>query len=244
MFKWLKSLKKIKVQAICGFPHAVEYFPIRKSSTMMPQWWQDLPAYDQLPPLTTNMRRCRGLVDLYGSSFVMPLWTDLYIDVGAQLDPQKKITVIAADGRTQVTQHFTYQSGDLYSDRDWIHIKISSPWVIESQLKFAWMEPTYSINHLTDHIQILPGVMDFAQQPWTHINLLVRNQPGNLVIPANTPLAHLIPLTERTVEIQCRADPAAYQAWLDRTHEFVFQDKISKRHRIKKDLTQPRCPFN
>lgn len=259
MLAWLKSKKKVTVEAICELPHAIQYFPIRKASTMMPDWWKKLPRYSELPEYYNNMKKCRGLLDLYTNGFVIPLWTDIAVEIietktSIQYDihdPLPKshnlpeIRVHSADSQTKFEQHDIEQSAGMYDPTQWIPVKIISPWIIESDLKFAWMEPTYGLGQALDYVRILPGVIDFSLQPWTNINMLIKRQPGIFMLPANLPLVHLVPLTESQVEIRCIDDKDRVQRKRETTQPWTFRDAVSKRTCISKDLDRShQCPYH
>ena len=253
MFDWLRRRDAIRVDAHTPNINAKELFFIRKASRMMPQWWSDLPRYRDLHPMIHNMRGCTGLLDYYRHSYVLLSWCDIFVDRTLQstktYDKEPvadfKIEIITAVGEP-VVHHLPHQYGGFIKQNEWHHVKIPSPWYIEHQqpLKWVWSQPSWSLNEFMSDIIILPGIMDFSQQPETNINMLIRKAPGSFVIPANTPLVHMIPMTDRDIDLQCHG-PNPRLDVLTQRGPFTFRNRMRARLKIKKDLDKDgSCPFH
>lgn len=255
MFDWLRR-GRIKVQAHTANAVAHELFFLRKASRAMPQWWLDLPRYHDLHPTeqSRNMRGCSGITDLHRHGFVLVSWCDIWIE---RTQPSRVSYDAPADRETQVRVELADQSvthyhppeqyGDFVDPAQWQQCKIISPWYVEHKpgLKWTWIQPTWSLNEFMGDVVILPGIVDFSEQHATHVNMMIRRSPGSFMIPANTPLVHLIPMTDRGVDLTChyRSDRLGFLA--ERINSFTFQNTQNKRKNLLRNLArEPRCPFH
>lgn len=162
----------------------------------MPDWWKALPK-EEADLSLTNMRRCVGMVDYYKKSIAIPLWSDLSITVNSD----RSINWQFSDNTTVAVHHARSQYGSFLEN--YTHMKIESPWLFTSEkgVDWIWSHPVYNYKH-NDDVVSLPGVTNFYYQHATQINLFVRaNEERRILIPHNSPMAVITPLSDRRVEI-------------------------------------------
>ena len=147
------------------------------------------------------------------------------------------------DYSTNTSQHSPEEWNTYGDDTKFIHIKIISPWKCKSKsdTKIYFTAPTW--NHPLDvPYKILSGVVDYKYQYATHINMMVDlSVNNNLMIKQSTPMAHLMPLTDKEVVVKNHLiDKKEYDNLYT---SFTFTDfyKINKR-RIEKE-EKSKCPF-
>jgi hypothetical protein len=179
--------------------------PIARAADHVPRWWRELKATNpnQLSPVS-NMKYCRGMVDQFKRGFVLPLWSDLHVDVAAHGDPQ--FLYQFADRISEAEPHGAEQWGDFADPNKIQHLKLISPWSIRCNKKvdFLAIEPTWNMFSSLPGVRVPPGVVNFFWQTTSNINLLLTKNPSPTLyrLPVGTPLLHYVPLTERVVQLK------------------------------------------
>jgi hypothetical protein len=200
-------LKKSKIVVDCFTTNSVinDLHPIAPASSFYPEWWKRLESTVMvngpsgiLRPEGT-IKRCDGLLDLYKHGFVIPLWSDLIIETTEDGSYRYQFPT---NGNPPITNHLTAQMGPAFEKL--MHIKIISPWVAEekSGVKFSFNQPTWSMLNYFQDIVTVPGVINYRDQISTHINTFVPRKNNRLEFEAGQPLAHVIPISDKKVEIK------------------------------------------
>jgi hypothetical protein len=195
-------LKKSKIVIDCftDNPAVLEQYPIKNAANFIPEKWKKLPKETivktpiEIP--SSTIKRCIAFIDLYRSGFMLPLWSDLIIDLTVEDIAGWRF----ANSTFSITNHTNDSMwDDLYKNHT--HAKLLSPWFFKekSGVKFSWNKPTWNI--FKENLEIVPGVVNFKNQNGTHINLFVKDYT-RLELKAGTPLVHLIPLSDKQVEIK------------------------------------------
>lgn len=173
----------------------------------MPDWWRALPKEKlldaDLSPLV-NMRRCLGLTDLYARSVVLPLWSDMVLEVGPAGSDSWRFRF--ADRQTTAEIHAESQHAG-FAPRDRLqHFKLMSPWAFETRENISWVVTGAAwSNPYVGEITVMPGVCNFFEQASTNVNLFVTRHPletKQFVLELGTPMMHLVPVSERRVELR------------------------------------------
>jgi hypothetical protein len=207
MFFFKKN--KITVDAFTKISGICEMFPIRPAAEFLPQWWKNLPAQystqDQngLDITRSTLKRCDGFTSLYRAGFVLPMWVDTIIKTTN--DGKWAYRLASNDTQTMIDSHPSSEFGNSFNS--WIHMKIHSPWLLKekSGCRFHYSAPIWNQIESLDNYYTPPGIINFQHQFSTHINLLFPKKDTQLTISAGTPMAHIVPLTDTTVEIKCHA---------------------------------------
>jgi hypothetical protein len=199
--------KKIVVDAFTDHPGAFEFFPIQKAAKFLPEWWKRLPSNREanfgpgLDVKVTTIKRCEGIIGQYKSGFIIPLWAELALAV----DGEGGYSFLWSNPWTKndsITQH---TQGDFagYSPGH-IHIKIASPWLLQEKtgVQFMWTQPSWNLIDNLFNFNVLPGVLEYKQNRATHINMYLKDQKARFNLQAGTPLAHVIPMSDKDVEIR------------------------------------------
>jgi len=194
--------KKITVDAFTVNVNAFDLFPIDTANKFLPNWWKKVPAnfFSELQSgvslKRTTIKSCVGFTNLYQEGFIMPLWSDLIVQTqGTNYIYQ------FADTVSNIAFHGIEQIGSEFSNH--VHIKIISPWKIreKSGIKFlytdpVWTEPSDMFTQVTP-----PGLIEYKYQHTTHINMFLQ-KGRRYEWSAGRPMAHLIPLTDKRIEIK------------------------------------------
>lgn len=204
---FLFKKKKVVLDCFTYRPDVFSYFPIKKASSLIPEWWKKLPATYPVDSLGlaefSTMRSCVGFLNYYNNAISIPLWTDTRIRTSVDDDT---LHWHFTDGVTQAVPHDLKQKGDYLSDPMslYTHLKIVSPWILscKEDIQFVFSGNTWAINN-PEQIIIPPGVVDYKYQSVTSINMLIRMNGLQIAsLDAGSSLVHLFPMTEREVEIK------------------------------------------
>lgn len=207
MLTILNRLRPIHLDLFTSHAVAYEYAKPERAVKFLPDWWKRIPNIDptastELHPKTT-MKRCAGFIDLHRNSWILPMWADLNIKLhGAELD--NTFDWQFADLCSVVTQHDASQAGSLFSDSDLINVKIISQWLCSSKTpaKHAFVQAHWNQQFQLDYL-IPSAVIDYSEQTATHINMLLTRASQRRLVELKflTPMAQMIPLTDRPVKL-------------------------------------------
>jgi hypothetical protein len=229
---------KVVVDAFVNDPGINSYFPISESIKHAPQWWKNLPKENHflsernvIYPAST-MKRCVGFVEMYRTSFTIPLWADISISTNDKGD----WAFFSNYKGVYINSHDRSQYGESFND--YVHLKLNSPWLLKekSGINFLAQSPMWNNINLWNTVHIVPGFFEFKYQNSTNVNLFVNRINQNIQLLANTPIMQLVPLTEKKVVIKCHSvDENEYiNIHKDSGHNFMFTKRIL---RVKKILT-------
>lgn len=191
-----------------AFTHSVEAFDlfrVDRASMFIPDWWRSLdkdPTIDGFIP-SKNMRGCSGFSSLYQKGFIIPLWTDAAISLGGK--DTDYIRWQFADNKTKAEIHPQVSRGNYLPETDYCLIKIESPWLFKTKedVKWSFIQPTWN-NPSPETFLLPPGMVDYKYQHYTNINIVLprAQDPKTVMLSAGLPMAHVVPLTEKNVELR------------------------------------------
>ena len=200
----LKNLfSSINVDAFIDEDNIEKLFPITESVRHIPDWWKNLPKqYCSSEGTGINvpagtMRKCPGFIELYKKSLTIPLWADVIISS----DPSGWRWRSPYSG-FYLDTHGKEQFGNSFDD--FFHVKFASPWFIKEKtgVNFIVAPAIWNISNLWDDVTIVNGISEFKYQHSTHINFFIKRAVKEITFDAGMPLAHLIPLTEKKVNLK------------------------------------------
>ena len=187
---------------------------------------------------TFTMKTCAGFLDLYKMGNIVPLWSEMIIEVDEfsykWRTPDKSCPPIV--------QHAKYQfCTEKYKlNEKWRHAKFESPWTLRcsKDVKFLMTEPSYNQLNNDYGIKVLPGVIEFKYQNSLNVNTFIPARPRKIELDYLYPMAHLICLDSNyDVEFKSIQVSADEYGKLNRfsKHRPFFLNSFNK---IKK------CPFH
>ena len=240
MLNFIFKKQKITIDAFTNVTGVHEYFPIQKANKFIPEWWKQIPKSLDLPNSvginvkTPTMKTCSGFIDLYTTGFVIPLWADLIIETKSSGEYAFQFS----NPESTLNSHMSSQFGNQLQNQ--IHLKIISPWYLKekSGVKFLLMQPTW--NHLVEQPNIIipPGTVDFKNQVVSNINMFVPAKDARYEFKNNTPMMHIIPITNKDIEIKHHlVDDKEFNKLHDRVeYHSTFLNKMSNNKKLKKNL--------
>jgi hypothetical protein len=226
------------------------YMPIEKASKFTPDWWKALPStfVNLQNPLRefSTMKHCAGFTDLFTKGFILPLWSDVAIQIG-KLQEQKidNYTYQFADGQSTIGHHSDTQYGSVYPLTHYQHIKIGSPWkfMCNSDVEFLALQPTWNFE-TPEKIFIPPAIVNFKHQSTTAVNMFFKRNIDDTVhnFQFGQPLLHFIPLTEKKIKLQTHlVSSEVFKNLREMNTPVTFTQPYKAR---KKIIQESGCPFH
>jgi len=247
---WFKK-KKIVLDCFTTDTFSYEYCRIDRAIKFYPQWWKDLPSEER----NVNMKSCRGLIDLYNNSYVLPFWSTLEVKVGDRKEKnfQWHITgtypEVDGDPSKIIASHTPNQTLGFANTGNYQHIKIESSWHIrtKSNIKFSYTDPIWHKADLNNYT-VLPGIVEYRYNRSTATNIMFEYKPDpyTITLTPGTPMALLTPLTGEGVE--WRYHLITPQERLEEHSRFKF-GKDSNTFKLKKKFIDDHdekqaCPYS
>lgn len=235
-----KRQKPVIVDCYTFDKQVYEYAKISKASKFFPEWWKSLPADDDNP----NMRHCYGFVSQHEKSFVLPLWSDLDIDLEHQ-----GYRWSFKDCRTSAEVHGGSQFAGWIDPGANAHLKLSTPWMFRcsEEIHFQWSDASWSKHDLFGY-HTPPAIVEYKYQSSVGVNLIFNTtvKPRSFRLKHGQPLVYITPLTERPVEF--RFHLVTEDEYKSVAPVFPSQKKKSyltyKRIQKEKEKEQSSCPFS
>lgn len=225
---------------------AYEMAKIESAIKFVPQWWKNLPSSiastwgDHPYVKNGTLKKCDGFLNLYKHGFVIPMWCDLAVDVGAIGSDSFRYQY--SDFESSANEHSQAQRGEFCNQKNYQHLKLISPWYINSKKNINWvfMDSVWNDVDLLPY-RVLTGVVNYKYVNGTHINIIFKreNKDRQILIPYKTPLVHLIPITEKKVKLNHHL-----------VDEIELQKKVTTKNlgvkfinRLSAVKKQDKCPF-
>ena len=174
------------------------HFPVTHASKFYPDWWKKLPAGDfdwKNLSLERSMKNCPGLYTMYKNAAIIPMWSDLALKTD-----KENYWYQFFDKKSMCETHHKSQRGEF--KRDYIHCKLTSPWLFKSDkgVNFLFMEPYWNYPEDKDY-EVATGMTEYYYNRTT--NVIVFLSPNkNILIKNNTPIVMIQPISERSLEIK------------------------------------------
>jgi hypothetical protein len=214
---------------------AHDYAEISPAINHIPKWWK------QIPSSSINLRTmksCTGFIELYNKGIVIPLWSDLLLSTTPD-----DISWKFADGTSVIQPHLKQQAGEFFTLADRLHIKIETPWMFKCKEDIPWHFSQPVWNDLAAKNYCTPsGIIEFKYQHSTNVNMLLPSIKRELMIPHTHPIAHIIPLSERPVKINCHLVSKEEYSRLFSIPTFVNTYYKTKKIMEEKE-SKSKCPF-
>lgn len=246
--------KTIVLDCITSNLGIFNYYPIVKSSSILPNWWKNLPdnfvcnktpGFDKLDRYSSTMKQCAGFIDLHKNSISMPLSCDVKIQTKENGVFGYQFADTAGLEKTfSIDTHSRQEFGKEFDHL--IHLKIISQWILfeKTGINFYAGMPFWHYIKKLNTVFIPPGIVNYKYQHSSHINMFVPKSNDIIEFTAGTPIFNLIPLTEHKVEIKNHiVDDAEFVKLHKHTGlRSKFLNAYNKQKKILKESNK--CPFN
>ena len=240
--------KKIVLECVTPSEAVAKYAPIARAGKFLPDWWKDIarkpPREAPVREQSVDMRGCVGMVDMYSHGIMIPLWSDLRITIGEKGTTNHAFQY--ADKKSFAEAHPMYQRGEYLPELDYQHLKLVAPWYIQctEETEFMFLQPTWNFPVLGE-FEVLNGIVSYKYQHSANINMIfprMANTDKKITLPLGQPLAHVIPLDPRPVEIKIVVDPARWAQLNEISAPLHFIDAYKRKKAIEK-MQDKKCPF-
>lgn len=234
--------KLVNVDLFTSNPEAYEFGKIDYARKFIPEWWKKMPVIsDDDYTKKRNMRYCAGFNDLYQRGFIVPAWSDVCVEVGAQGVDFGKYQY--SDRTSNAEFHAQDQRGDFADYLQYMHLKLIPPWIVtcSEAVQFAAFGTQYNQEELRDYV-VMTGLLDFKYQHSINVNMFFPKEKElkKVLIKHGTPLMHVIPLTERNVKInQHLVSDKELSLMVKHNNPITFQASY---YRVKQLLNAKKCP--
>jgi hypothetical protein len=201
--------KNVKLDFYTEHKHLVDLVPPVRSS--VPRWAMNLQSPKVYCPHTdmervvkgNTIKTCPGFRSMFINSFMIPSWTDMEIVVDGN---KQAASWHFADKFTEISQHTEWQVAPEFS-KDHFILKLISPWYADTNVdvSFVICPAFWHWDKVKGEVSMPPGVMNFHQYKSGAVNnffFVSKHKTQSIFIPAGTPLAYLIPMTERKVDLR------------------------------------------
>jgi hypothetical protein len=217
--------------------------PIVRPSSELPNWVSLARMdYKQQPKNASHIYRCPGIFDLFNYGFIIPAWHDITLTPTTnnfkwEIPDDRLIDLM---GSTYVAEaHDSSTIGKHLPRPHWTHpcvLKINTPWNVLAPkgVKFLMTAVPYPDSY---EFQAVSGILDPAIS--TSINIQLNwNINASYTIKAGTPLAHLIPLTEKKYDFVVRDKNENDEKWSLKRKYLNGMSYIINRARLKSAYEQ------
>lgn len=224
--------------------------PLQRADAVYPDWWKKLPLTYPLDSLTDlpTARTCNGIIDLYRNSYILPMWSDLNIQINPT--PESGYRYQFSDQLSTLTHHELEQYDDAFNCRQSQHIKLYGPWVglCEIPTRMLWTDPLYNRTELFD-INVLPGVIEHNKvSTQFNVNMLLKrysDKPTIYRFKQGEPLVMITPLTEDKIVIKNHlVSESEYKRISNQYGAICFTNsfRIMRKNQDNQKSTK-KCPF-
>jgi len=236
LFIFKKS--KIVLDCFTSNKNVLEFTPIDKAIKFYPEWLKNTPKFlDKTFYPASTIKNCTGIIDYYKQGFMIPLWTDLSINV-----QNRSYQWQFADYKSEAKEHNSAQWDTYVSAQNYGHLKLISPFKIISKndIDFHFTKPFWNFEPKSSYY-IPSGNVNYKYNHSTEINMFIDLTENKVInIDLGTPLAHIIPLTDKEVILKHHLISDEEYKNLPVIHTFV--NSYSKYKKLVQNK-ESKCPF-
>ena len=195
----------IKLKAYTFNASAYRYAKPEKAVEFKPEWYKELPVENDKNTLEVkqNMRFCYGFNSLFSKGVILPMWNEVRMRIGVEGDVDYNWQF--ADGTSTAAIHSTDQRGRYLPETQYSHVKLHAPWkfVCDEGVEFMYMYNSW-LSESPEDVVIPAGVVEYNFNHDVNVNIMMRRRQNErfISIPIGTPMVHIIPLSERPLEIE------------------------------------------
>jgi len=214
----------------------------KKAAQFAPEWWKTLPKRlsrdGELRAQNTfgTLKTCPGIVDLYASGFIQPLWSDFRVDIA----PNGAFNYQFADNASVAEEHSHHQMTGNPILHTHTHLKLESPWFVkeDSNAKFLTCAPFWNGFGVED-ICVPPGVVSYRQFLELNVNMFFKRLPETKTyeLSFGQPISHHVCMSDRPMRLQYELVSKEEKINLLARNgmKFFFQNRMKKANKL--------CPY-
>lgn len=231
----------------CTEPGITEISPIQKSSCLLPEWWKKM-DYDLDVKKDENgksissgtIKKCPGIIEYLKNGFILPMWTDLYLEVKDRNDikvfTSNNTPIISPIGDNQLLDHLITKNNNFIKV-----LKLHTPWVVEvkKHIRILYQTPFFFFN---EYFETIPGIKHRSS---VNLNVfIILKKTGNYSIERGTPLCVLLPYYHNSFTYKCKGMDFLKSETLKRGIQNINRSKFSSTETFKKIISKNKCPYS
>ena len=228
-----------KIEFFSSVPGVAETFPIVPARQVLPGWIHQARAdyIKQKDKREMHIFKCPGIFEMFSTGYIIPAWHDFEIEcneVGFRVTmPDGSLNTLL--GKETLQSQHSDGVAKFLPKRPWSVasiLKINTPWHVMAPpgVKFIMIPIPY-----TDDLRFesCTGILDPGISSELNVQGYWNEKSGKHLVKAGTPLAQLIPLTEKTYDFVVRDKSARDELWMTKRKYLNFFGFIFNRPKIK-----------
>ena len=244
----LNFKRKKKIVFACKNHSIVDLYPIVPASDVKFKWlnrvndeYKAFVKYEKenrldLEGRSTHLRRCPGIFELMDTGFIVTAPWDLHIETRKDRPGEIRWTapttmpdeiLKAPPVQTPPASHLPFRPGTLTSV-----VKLDMPWFIFATPGIRFMVTPIPYPD-TFEFEAAHGILDPSESPYVNVNMFWNVVDGKHTIPAGTPRAQLIPLTEDVCNIEVRTINEEEEKYTEKHYYARSKGFVFDKSRIK-----------
>ena len=240
LFWFLRKQEKPQITWWSSVDGLEKVAPILPAKEFIPDWFKNIERSEDSTPITKGtVKVCPSFPEFFAQGYVVPLWCDLQINVGAEgfewHTSDKKFS-FEIHGNNQFRDHVPEHVRKNSS----LVLKTVCPWRVKTSPGYSlWQMPMYyNYNSL---FEVLPGII------WSDIlheinqQMLIKKY-GIFTISRGTPLAVYIPYKREKYDFTIRKNDDETRGWADESVLHVHS-KFHGGYKLMQ-LESKKCPVN
>jgi len=216
-----------------------ESFPIQPAKEFTPSWVNEarkdfLISQKNEKTSFQHITRCPGIFHLFTTGYIVPMWHDLEISREKWSVPDRSINEFL--GKDTVSLQLGDKIGKHLPKRPWSWpdiVKVNTPWHVMAPKGVKFLMVPISYTEFID-FECCIGILDPGYSTEVNIQGYWNYPNGTTFIKAGTPIAHLIPLTEKSYDVIVRDQTKNDKLWLKKRKYLNYFSFQYPRHIIKR----------
>ena len=229
--------KKNKIDFFSKIPGVAETFPIIPTSKFKPKWVEACKndfIRNKGSKQPSHLQLCPGIFEVYKYGYVVPMWHDVTIKTFRDREdfeagtPSKHLNEMY---NGEVVGTHPYEITKWLPKRPYskhAFVKLNTPWhvIAPPGVKFLVIPIPYADNY--DYESAI-GILDPSVSTEVNIQAYWNVNEGERKIFAGTPMMQLVPISEKSFDLDVRDATEHDKIWLDkRTYIYIFGYKVDK----------------
>ncbi len=239
-----KNQKAVVLDFYTARADVYNLFPVIEAKKTRPLWAKSLvaPFFNSPTDKGTSLQGCPAFLKYYAKGFVMPLWSDLFLEWGGK--GQTDYRWQYADHKSVLEVHPNSDFGEGVDEKKAQHFKLVSPWLVvcSEDMEFLVSEPHWQFETMFN-MRVMPGVLEFKTQCSSNVNIMVERQQNtaSMVLKAGSPLLYIRPMTEKSVVLKTHL---VSETELKRIQQLNARPFFTRNYfRKAKLISKNACPF-
>ena len=229
-------------------------YPIVKPTDVLPNWISMVREdYKQSDKSQSHLYRCPGIFDLFNHGYIVTAWHDLQLQTDGEnygwMVPNDDLKELM--GANQLAQIHSHRTVGKYLPRpQHAHpsvLKLNTPWHVIAPRGVKLLITAVPYPDTYD-FEALTGILDPGISTEINIQMNWYTPVGTGLIRAGTPLAHIIPISERNLELVVRSKNKQDELWSLKRRYFNAMNFVLNRSKIKsmyeRHFHRGKCPFH